>query len=76
MAFKIVSVPFTGEYITLGQLLKKVGLIDFGGEEKAFLANNTVYVNGASENRRGRKLRDGDIVIVLGYQIVLCSSED
>ncbi len=76
MAFKIVSVPFTGEYITLGQFLKKVGLIDFGGEEKVFLAENAVYVNGSLENRRGRKLRDRDLVNVLDYQFVLCSSED
>ncbi len=76
MASKIISVPFTGEYITLGQFLKKVGLIDFGGEEKAFLSTVVVYVNGMQESRRGRKLRDKDLVNVLGCQFVLCSSEE
>ena len=52
------------EYITLGTLLKIVGIIDTGGMAKVFLANNTVYVNGEEENRRGRKLYRGAVVRV------------
>ena len=59
------------EYITLAQFLKLADLITNGGEAKFFLAENEVKVNGEIDNRRGRKLRDGDQVEVLGktYQI-------
>lgn len=50
------------EYITLGQLLKEVGIIDTGGMAKWFLAEHEVFVNGELENRRGRKLYPGDEV--------------
>ena len=60
------------EYITLGQFLKFASIIDNGGAAKAFLAENRVLVNGEEDNRRGRKLRNGDTVVVLGksYGIV------
>lgn len=57
---KIVTIKT--EYITLGQLLKFLRIVGQGGEEKAYLANHTVTVNGESDNRRGRKLRPGDVV--------------
>lgn len=60
------------EYITLGQFLKFASIIDNGGAAKAFLAENRVLVNGEEDSRRGRKLRNGDTVVVLGksYGIV------
>lgn len=48
------------EYITLGQFLKLVDIIDSGGMAKMFLNENEVFVNGELEQRRGRKLRVGD----------------
>ena len=36
--------------------------ISSGGMSKWFLEENIVYVNGEEEQRRGKKLRDGDIV--------------
>ncbi len=54
------------EYITLGQLLKVVGVIGTGGEAKVYLAANVVQVNGEPEQRRGRKLRAGDVVVPPG----------
>ena len=50
------EIAIFSEYITLGQFLKYVGIIDSGALAKAFLAENTVFVNGEPENRRGRKL--------------------
>ena len=60
------------EYVTLGQFLKLADIIQTGGEAKFFLSENRIIVNGEEDNRRGRKLRDGDIVEVLGknYKIV------
>ncbi|WJY26780.1 MULTISPECIES: S4 domain-containing protein YaaA [Sporosarcina] len=57
---------FDTEYITLGQLLKMVNVISSGGMAKWFLSENVVYVNGEGEQRRGRKLYGGDVVMVPG----------
>jgi S4 domain protein YaaA len=50
------------EYITLGQLLKAANLVGTGGEVKPFLAAGGITVNGEDENRRGKKLRPGDLI--------------
>lgn len=47
-------------FITLGQLLKYEGLIQTGGEAKHFLAETEIFVNNEHENRRGKKLYEGD----------------
>lgn len=57
------EVEIEGEYITLGQLLKFVRLIDEGGMAKAYLMTHEVLVNDEVDNRRGRKIRPGDEVI-------------
>ncbi|TSB47543.1 S4 domain-containing protein YaaA [Alkalicoccobacillus porphyridii] len=49
-------------YITLGQLLKEAGVIDTGGMAKWYLSEYEVLVNDESEDRRGKKLRVGDVV--------------
>lgn len=56
------EVEITTEYITLGQLLKMMDLIQSGGMAKVFLQENKVLVNGEVEIRRGRKLKEGDVV--------------
>lgn len=50
------------EFITLQALLKEVGIIQSGGAIKSFLADHQVFFNGELENRRGKKLRIGDVV--------------
>jgi ribosome-associated protein len=60
----VSEVAIRGEVIRLGQLLKVAGLIDSGAEVKAFLAEQSVLVNGEPEDRRGRQLRAGDVVVV------------
>lgn len=49
-------------YITLGQFLKLADLISSGGMAKPFLQQMEVFVNDELENRRGKKLRDQDVV--------------
>lgn len=49
-------------YVTLGQFLKLAEIIQSGGEAKLYLANNKVLINDEEDNRRGRKLKDGDII--------------
>ena len=40
-----------GDYVTLGQILKFLDLVQTGGEEKIFLAENNVTFNGEKEER-------------------------
>ncbi|CAI6064670.1 S4 domain-containing protein YaaA [Cohnella sp. JJ-181] len=60
------EIEITTEYIQLQQLLKLGDCIGSGGEVKPFLQENEVKVNGEPENRRGRKLRPGDVIEVAG----------
>jgi ribosome-associated protein len=55
-----------GERIRLGQALKLSGLAESGGEARALVEDGTVTVNDEVETRRGRQLRDGDVVAVGG----------
>ena len=54
--------PIRGDMILLQQLVKHLNFISSGGEVRDFLAHAAIAVNGEPENRRGRKLRDGDVV--------------
>lgn len=61
------DVPIQTDYITLGQLLKQMDVIQSGGMAKWFLQEYTVIVNGEEEKRRGRKLYVGDQISIDGY---------
>jgi S4 domain protein YaaA len=64
--------PIKGDYITLGQLLKAMGISMSGGDVKEYLKEGKVLVNDQPDIRRGRKLIPGDIVhIPNGEQISL-----
>ncbi len=59
------------EYIKLDQFLKMTNIVSTGGEAKFYLMENEVLVNGVKENRRGRKLYPGDVVVVEGRKLVV-----
>jgi ribosome-associated protein len=63
------DVQIRDEVIRLGQLLKLAGLADSGAEAKELLTGGVVRVNGEPEERRGRQLRDGDVVTHAGEDI-------
>ncbi len=50
--------------ITLGQALKAWNLAGSGGGAKVLVQGGEVRVNGVVETRRGRKLKEGDVVEV------------
>ncbi|QBJ96577.1 RNA-binding S4 domain-containing protein [Rhodococcus sp. ABRD24] len=60
------DVPIRDESIRLGQFLKLANLIESGAEAKGVIADGFVSVNGEVEIRRGRQLRDGDVVEIGG----------
>ncbi len=57
------------EFIKLGQALKAAGFVEDGVEAKIEIQNGNVKVNGEVDERRGRKLYDGDIVEFNGRSI-------
>ena len=60
------TIKLREEHIKLGQALKAAGLVDSGVMAKDVILNGEVKVNGETETRRGRKLRDGDRVEAKG----------
>ena len=63
------TITLREDYIKLGQALKAAGLVDSGVEAKIHIDSGEVEVNGEREERRGRKLYDGDIVSFSGETI-------
>lgn len=57
--------------ITLSQFLKVINAADTGGGAKALARSGAVTVNGQAENRPGRKLAKGDIVVVAGQSFTV-----
>jgi ribosome-associated protein len=57
------EITIRGDMIRLGQLLKLADVVDGGGEVKDFLANVEVTINGEPDDRRGRQLHPGDVVV-------------
>jgi ribosome-associated protein len=50
--------------ITLGQALKAANVVGTGGEAKILIQAGEVRINGEVETRRGRRLREADVVEV------------
>ena len=68
MIKKPTEISIYSDYITLGQFLKLADIIQTGGEAKIFLAEHEVKIDGEIDNRRGRKLRGGEIIEILGQK--------
>lgn len=61
------------EFILLQSLLKASGLCDTGGEAKSAIVDGNVTVDGEVETRRGKKIRNGQVVIYNGKTIKVIS---
>ena len=71
MVILMKKIVIKTEFITLGQFLKVADIIQSGGEAKMFLSSNEVYINGELDVRRGRKLRENDVIKVDGEEFVI-----
>jgi ribosome-associated protein len=58
----VLDIEISTDTIRLGQLMKLANLVDSGSDAKMLLMGGEVTVNDEVETRRGRQLRDGDIV--------------
>jgi ribosome-associated protein len=65
------ATPDASAHITLAQFLKKLQLADSGGAAKHLARSGAAQVNGAAENRPGRKLRAGDVVTIKGQRHIV-----
>ncbi|MRG87948.1 S4 domain-containing protein YaaA [Salinibacillus xinjiangensis] len=59
-------IEISTDTIALGQFLKLANVIESGGMAKWFLQEFDVFVNDELEDRRGKKLKIGDVVKVEG----------
>lgn len=67
------EVSINTDFITLGQFLKYAGIVQNGGQSKAFLLENEVKINEIVDQRRGKKLYNGDKIEINGKKYVICS---
>lgn len=67
------TIKIKDEYIKLGQALKLAGLVGSGVEAKILIQDGLVTVNGEVEERRGRKLYQGDVFELEGNEVKVVS---
>lgn len=63
------EIEISTDTIRLGQFLKLANLVDSGSDAKFLLAEGELSVNGEAETRRGRQLRNGDVVEYDGIEV-------
>ena len=68
-----MEIRIKDEYIKLGQAVKLASLVGSGVEAKFVIEEGSVLVNGEVETRRGKKLRDGDVVSFQGESFTVRS---
>ena len=69
----MTTLKIRDEYIKLGQALKLAGIAQTGADARQMIVNGDVLVNGETELRRGKKLRDQDVVSVNDRTFVISS---
>ena len=57
-----IQIRETDEFIKLGQALKLAGVVEDGVEAKYAIQDGLVQVNGEVDQRRGRKVYEGDVI--------------
>ena len=67
------EIKITTEFIKLDALLKFASLVGSGGEAKMLIQDEQVLVNGEVCTMRGKKIRPGDTVkIIGGDEVTVC----
>ncbi|MGL4252104.1 MAG: RNA-binding S4 domain-containing protein [Metamycoplasmataceae bacterium] len=57
-----MKVEIKGKYIKLGQLIKKLNLIDTGGQAKDFIENSNIKIDNEKPKGRSTKVFVGSTV--------------
>lgn len=64
-----MEIRIKDEFIKLGQALKLAGVVEDGVEAKYVIQDGLVKVNGEVDERRGRKVYEGDMISFDGKEI-------
>ena len=64
-----LEIKIRDEFIKLGQALKLAGVVEDGVEAKYAIQDGLVQVNGEVDQRRGRKVYEGDVITFEGQEI-------
>lgn len=64
-----MEIKIRDEFIKLGQALKLAGVVEDGVEAKYVIQDGLVKVNGQVDERRGRKVYEGDVISFHGEEI-------
>ena len=64
-----MEIKIRDEFIKLGQALKHAGVVEDGVEAKFVIQDGLVKVNGEVDERRGRKVYEGDVISFNGQDI-------
>lgn len=62
MIVTMQNIKLTSKTIKLDQFLKWANLVSTGGEAKVLIQAGDIKVNGEVETRRGRTLKNNDII--------------
>ena len=57
-----MEIKIRDEFIKLAQALKLAGVVEDGVEAKYAIQDGLVQVNGEVDQRRGRKVYEGDVI--------------
>ena len=64
-----MEIKIRDEFIKLGQALKLAGVVEDGVEAKFVIQDGLVKVIGEVDERRGRKVYEGDVISFNGQDI-------
>ena len=64
-----MEIKIRDEFIKLGQALKLAGVVEDGVEAQFVIQDGLVKVNGEVDERRGRKVYEGDVISFNGQDI-------
>lgn len=70
-----MNIAIEGDFIKLQQLLKLANVTGQGSDVKYYLFNKMVKVNGELVSERGKKIYNGDVVEVKGFEEILLITE-
>ena len=69
-----LEIKIRDEFIKLGQALKLAGVVEDGVEAKYAIQDGLVQVNGEVDQRRGRKVYEGDVITFEDQEIKVIRS--
>ncbi|PTN10703.1 RNA-binding S4 domain-containing protein [Mangrovibacterium marinum] len=67
----MIEFELSSEYIELIKLLKRLQLVESGGQAKLVVDEGYVLLNGEVEYRKRAKIRPGDIIEFDGQKILV-----